>query len=59
MPQEAVGSAGQPMLMVWRPNVVSQPGLDTTPKIDAPSVFEFKPSRVKSRNAPNFSTVGF
>ena len=59
VPQEAVASAGQPFSYVLPSNTETQPGLVVTPQIEAPSLAELKPRRVRSRKVPNFSSVGF
>lgn len=55
---DVVVLVGHPMLIVRRPIRVEQPEL-LIPKIEPPSDALAKPHWVRSRNDPNFSSVGF
>jgi len=57
--QEVLGSVGHPKLYVWPFQRVEHPSLTVTPMMDPPSEALVKPQRVNSRNAPNFSIIGF
>lgn len=51
-------SVGQPISYVVPCQVVEQPGA-LMPQIEAPSVADASPKRVRSRNVPYLSTMGF